>query len=97
MICLTCIDLATKENKLYGTDKWAAFFKAKTWEELKMLTEQMPSLKSSAETLFQLNADEQISETCDRFYRAEARERGMKNILRNRKGLFPKRMLNFQR
>lgn len=60
-----------------------------------MLTEQMPSLKSSAETLFQLNADEQIRDTCDRFYRAEARERGMKNILRNRKGLFPKRMLNF--
>ena len=46
-----------------------------------MLTKQMPSLQSSAETLFQLNADEQIRETCDRFYRAEARERGYEKFI----------------
>ena len=81
VIDLTCIHLATEQDRLYGTDKWAAFFKAKTWEELKMLTKQMPSLQSSVETLYQLNADEQIRETCDRFLRAEARERGYEKFI----------------
>ena len=39
----------------------------------------MPSLQTSVETLYQLNTDEQIRETCDRFIRAENRERGYKN------------------
>ena len=44
-----------------------------------MLADQMPSLQTSVETLYQLNTDEQIRETCDRFIRAENRERGYKN------------------
>lgn len=46
-----------------------------------MLADQMPSLQSSVETLYQLNTDEQIRETCDRFIRAENRERGYKNYI----------------
>ena len=79
MVDLTHINIATEEDKLYGVDKWAAFFKADTWEEIFMLAEQMPSLQTSVETLYQLNTDEQIRETCDRFIRAENRERGYKN------------------
>ena len=71
--------MATKEDKLYGVDKWAAFFKADKWEDIIMLADQMPSLQTSVETLYQLNTDEQIRETCDRFIRAENRERGYKN------------------
>ena len=71
--------MATNEDKIYGVDKWAAFFKADTWEEIFMLADQMPSLQTSVETLYQLNTDEQIRETCDRFIRAENRERGYKN------------------
>lgn len=33
----------------------------------------------TTETLYQLNMDEQLRETCERFYKAEARERGFKN------------------
>ena len=44
-----------------------------------MLADQIPSLQTSVETLYQLNTDEQIRETCDRFIRAENRERGYKN------------------
>ncbi|MDD6579529.1 MAG: hypothetical protein PUE89_01245, partial [Lachnospiraceae bacterium] len=60
-------------------DKWAAFFKADKWEDIIMLADQIPSLQTSVETLYQLNTDEQIRETCDRFIRAENRERGYKN------------------
>lgn len=55
------------------------FFKADKWEDIIMLADQMPSLQTSVETLYQLNTDEQIRETCDRFIRAENRERGYKN------------------
>ena len=44
-----------------------------------MLSNDNPSLESAAETLYQLNMDEQLRETCERFYKAEARERGFKN------------------
>ena len=50
-----------------------------------MLAEQMPSLQTSVETLYQLNTDEQIRETCDRFIRAENRERGYKNWIAQQK------------
>ena len=66
--------LATEEDLAYGIDKWACFFKAKTWEDIRMLVNQNPSLLSAAETLYQLNMNEQFRETCDRFIRAEARE-----------------------
>ena len=79
MVDLTHINMATKEDKLYGVDKWAAFFKADKWEDIIMLADQIPSLQTSVETLYQLNTDEQIRETCDRFIRAENRERGYKN------------------
>ena len=76
VIDLECIDLATEEDKAYQTDVWAAFFKAKTWEEMRMLAERKPGLQSSVETLYQLNCDEQIRETLDRFVRAQRREQG---------------------
>lgn len=64
--------MATEEDHAYGIDKWASFFKAKTWEELRMIIDNNPALQSAAETLYQLNMDEQFRETCDRFIRAEA-------------------------
>ena len=76
VIDLRHIELATEENKAYQTDVWAAFFKAKTWEEMRMLAEKKPGLQSSVETLYQLNSVEQIRETLDRFVRAQRREQG---------------------
>ncbi len=34
------IKFATAEDKRYNIDKWAKLFKAKTWEEIKMLAKQ---------------------------------------------------------
>ena len=35
---LTQIDRATEEDKCFGIDRWAALFRATTWEELRMIT-----------------------------------------------------------
>ena len=53
-------------------------FKADKWEVIIILADQMPSLQTSVETLYQLNTDEQIRETCDCFIRADNRERRYK-------------------
>ena len=68
-------DTNKAKNSVPG-GSWAAFFKAKTWEEMRMLAERKPDLQSSVETLYQLNCDEQIRETLDRFVRAQRREQG---------------------
>lgn len=78
VIELNSIHLATKEDRDYEIDKWASFFKAKNWEDIRMLINENPSLQSAAETLYQLNMNEQLRETCDRFIRAEARENATK-------------------
>ncbi len=61
---LTQINLATSEDKAYLIDYWAALFKAKTWEEIKMLAEKNEYLNEASETMFQLSADELIKKRC---------------------------------
>lgn len=80
VIELSNIKLATEEDHEYEIDKWASLFKATTWEDIHMLINDHPTLQSAAETLYQLNMDEQLRETCDRFIRAEAREKALNRI-----------------
>ncbi len=40
VIDLSQIELATEEDKVWEVDYWACLFKAKTWEELKVLAEK---------------------------------------------------------
>jgi len=75
VVNLTCIKLATEEDKTYGVDYWAAMFKAKTWEELKMLAKDNEYLQEAAESLYVANADEIIREQCIAREDAERRER----------------------
>ncbi|MBO6207778.1 MAG: hypothetical protein J6O73_12675, partial [Lachnospiraceae bacterium] len=37
VVDLTRIDLATTEDQEYNIDKWARLFKAKTWEDIRMV------------------------------------------------------------
>lgn len=57
---LTHIELATEEDKAYGIDSWASLFKAKTWEDLKMIAKQNSTLQQASETLYTLNCDQTI-------------------------------------
>lgn len=64
VVDLTKINLATEEDRAFQIDHWAALFKAKTWEDIKMLAENNEYIAEASETLFELNADEQIKKRC---------------------------------
>lgn len=60
MLDLTHIEPATEEDKAYGIDAWARLFKARTWEDLKMIAKQNSTLQQASETLYTLNCDQTI-------------------------------------
>lgn len=64
VVDLTCINLATDEDKAYGIDHWARLFKATTWEELRMLTKDNEFMKEAVQTLYECNSDALIQEQC---------------------------------
>ena len=59
---LTRIDLATAEDQNYEIDRWAKLFKAKTWEELRMIAKNNPDLLQASNDLYTVNADEIIGQ-----------------------------------
>lgn len=61
---LTHIDLATEEDNAWQLDYWAALFKTKTWEDLKMLTEKNEFIQNAAETVYKLTQEEEIRLQC---------------------------------
>ena len=60
VVSLNQTNLATDEDKTYEIDKWAKFFKAKTWEDLKMIAQNNESMTSAAESIFLSNQDYNI-------------------------------------
>ena len=61
---LTQIKLATDEDRLCELDHWAELFKAKTWEDLRMIAEKNQYMIEAAEEMYARNADETIREQC---------------------------------
>jgi len=58
VVQLNRTEYATEEDKAYGIDYWAKIFKAKTWEELKMLAKDNEYMEETVEALYVSNADE---------------------------------------
>ncbi len=84
VVDLSCIELATEEDKAWGVDYWARLFKAKTWEEIKMLAEKNEFLEEAAQSVYIANEDEIIRQMC----RArEDRERHERTVQRDLKKL----------
>ena len=54
------LDLTTAEDQNYEIDRWAKLFKAKTWEELRMIAKNNPDLLQASNDLYTVNADEII-------------------------------------
>ena len=65
VVNLKHIDLATEEDKKYHTDKWAALFKASTWEEIKMIAGKDEYLNEASSELFKRLADLAVQEECE--------------------------------
>jgi predicted transposase/invertase (TIGR01784 family) len=64
VIDLSKIDLATEEDKAYGIDQWAKLFKARTWEELRGLSEQNTVFENVAEAMYRYSCDNDVLEQC---------------------------------
>ncbi len=64
VVDLNKTELATDEDKKYGIDKWAKFFKARTWEAVKMLAEEDAYIKDASKTIFELCADLEVKKRC---------------------------------
>ncbi len=64
VVDLSRIDLATEEDKKYHIHEWALFFKATTWEEIKMLASKDEYLQEASETIFRMSADDLVRKRC---------------------------------
>ncbi len=62
---LTKISLATDEDKKYNIDKWAELFKAKTWEDIKMIAKKDKAISEAAYTIYKISEDERIRQECE--------------------------------
>lgn len=56
---------ATKEDKDNELDVWAKLFKAKTWEEIKMLAEDHEFAKEAATSIYAVSQEEAIRLQCE--------------------------------
>ena len=57
-------DLATEEDRQYNLDCWARLFKAKDWEEIKMLAKKSSAIVEAANAMYDFTADSVIREHC---------------------------------
>ena len=75
VVDLSQIGLATQEDEDCGLAYWARLFKAKTWEELKMLAQENEFLEEAANSIYIANADEIVRQQCRAREEAERYER----------------------
>lgn len=80
---LTHIELATEEDKAYNIDIWAYLFKAKTWEDIKMLATKHDAINEAATTIYQLSEDERIRLQCQAREDYERDQRTIQHALKN--------------
>ena len=58
------VELATEEDKKWNLDFWAKLFRARTWEELKMIAKDNEYFTEASNTLCDLYADFNVRERC---------------------------------
>ena len=75
VVDLIKVEAATEEDRAFRIDYWAKIFKAKTWEDLKMLVKDNEYLEEAANSLYVANADEIVRQQCRAREDAERRER----------------------
>lgn len=82
---LNNINFASDYDKRLGIDSWAKLFKATTWEEIQMIAEDNPSMKSTAESIYLSNSDFAIQEQCRAREDAIAHEKFQKDLIDHQK------------
>lgn len=82
VVDLSKIELATDDDRAHGIDYWARLFKAKTWEEIKMLVEKDEYMREAAGSIYMANADEMIRQRCLAREEYERHERTIKRDMK---------------
>ncbi len=82
VVDLTKIEMATDEDTSWNLDYWARLFKAKTWEEIKMLAEKNEYLQEAAQSIYMANAEEMVRQKCRAREDAERHERTLKRDMK---------------
>ncbi len=72
---LTQTALATEHDRQSGLTRWAAAFKATTWEEYQMLSEEDVLFQKVSDALYLLSENREVAEQCRRMQEAEARRK----------------------
>ena len=72
---LTQTALATEHDRQSGLTRWAAAFKATTWEEFQMLAEEDDLFQKVSDALYLLSENREVAEQCRRMQEAEARRK----------------------
>ncbi len=62
VVNFSCIDLATEEDHASHLVEWAKMFKAKTWEELRMLAEKNSAIDEAVTKIYKLTQEDIIRE-----------------------------------
>lgn len=62
VVYLNRIKNATDEDKLWGIDGWASLFKARTWEDIRMVAQKNETMVSAVETMYTKHSDEMARE-----------------------------------
>ena len=79
---LTQIDRATEEYKCFGIDRWAALFRATTWEGLRMITKNNEYMDDGAQVLLTMSSDQTIRDMCYFRERAEIEEKYRNDLIK---------------
>lgn len=88
---LTQIKLATDADRLCELDHWAELFKAKTWEDLRMIAEKNQYMIEAAEEMYARNADETIRAKCRAREDYNRRQRRIQKQLEDQKNMIAER------
>ncbi len=65
VVNLKATGLATGEDRLHRIDQWVAFFKAATWEEVRMLAQDNEYIREAGNTVYRLTQEEDIRQRCE--------------------------------
>lgn len=82
---LTQIEIATEEDSFYGIDRWAALFRATTWEELRMIAENNEYMNDASKAIFSMNSDQTIRDMCYFREHAEIEEKYRNDLIKKQK------------
>lgn len=77
---LTQAALATVHDRQSGLVRWAAAFKANTWEEYQMLAAEDPIFQKVSDALYLLSENREIAEQCLRMQEAAAERKRWENM-----------------